>query len=97
MAYALVASLPPVYGLYISFFPSVFYAFLGTCPHLAIGSYALVSLLTGVAVNTAVDDFRSSVNITSTNSTDLKNEIDKFSVSVAVSLALLVGLIQVGY
>uniref|UniRef100_A0A0R3RQQ9 STAS domain-containing protein n=1 Tax=Elaeophora elaphi TaxID=1147741 RepID=A0A0R3RQQ9_9BILA len=37
MAYANLASLPPVYGMYTSFFTSTFYAFFGTSRHISIG------------------------------------------------------------
>jgi hypothetical protein len=37
MAYALIATLSPQNGLYISFFPLLIYAVLGTSKHLAIG------------------------------------------------------------
>lgn len=39
MAYSLLATLNPVNGLYISFFPLIIYSFLGTCRHLAIGKW----------------------------------------------------------
>lgn len=45
MAYAMIAGLPPVYGLYASVFPLLIYAFLGTSRHLAIGPVAMDSLL----------------------------------------------------
>eukprot|EP00762_Andalucia_godoyi_P004662 ANDGO_03523.mRNA.1 Sulfate transporter 4.1 len=50
MAYALLAGLPPVQGLYASFLPLFAYAFLGTSPHLAVGPVAIVSLLTAASV-----------------------------------------------
>ncbi|MCB0718722.1 MAG: solute carrier family 26 protein [Bacteroidetes bacterium] len=50
MAYALVAGLPPIYGLYTSLVPLVVYAFLGTSRQLAVGPTALASLLTASAV-----------------------------------------------
>jgi hypothetical protein len=39
MGYALLANLEPVNGLYISFFPLIIYAFLGTSRQLAIGKF----------------------------------------------------------
>jgi SulP family sulfate permease len=45
MAYAMLAGLPPVYGLYAAFFPQMVYAFMGTSRHLAVGPVALDSLL----------------------------------------------------
>ncbi|MEO1654930.1 MAG: SulP family inorganic anion transporter, partial [Bacteroidota bacterium] len=45
MAYALLAGLPPIYGLYASIFPLFLYAFSGTSPQLSVGPTALVSLL----------------------------------------------------
>eukprot|EP01091_Cochliopodium_minus_P017863 TRINITY_DN7104_c0_g1_i1.p1 TRINITY_DN7104_c0_g1~~TRINITY_DN7104_c0_g1_i1.p1 ORF type:complete len:867 (+),score=155.41 TRINITY_DN7104_c0_g1_i1:64-2601(+) len=46
MAYALVAGLPPVYGLYTAIFPVIIYAFTGTCRQLGVGPAAVISLLT---------------------------------------------------
>lgn len=45
MAYAMLAGLPPVIGLYASFFPILVYTFMGTSPKLAVGPVALDSLL----------------------------------------------------
>ncbi|MCH8524829.1 MAG: sodium-independent anion transporter, partial [Balneolales bacterium] len=51
MAYAVLAGLPPVYGLYASLLPIILYALLGTSRQLAVGPVAMVSLLvlTGVS------------------------------------------------
>ncbi len=46
MAYAALAGMPPVTGLYASTVPLVAYAFLGTSGQLAFGPVAIVSLLT---------------------------------------------------
>ncbi len=45
MAYAILAGLPPVYGLYASLIPLIIYAFLGTSRQLAVGPVAMDSLL----------------------------------------------------
>ncbi|MDW7691423.1 solute carrier family 26 protein [Flammeovirgaceae bacterium SG7u.111] len=45
MAYAMIAGLPPVYGLYASLIPQIIYAFLGTSRQLAVGPVAMDSLL----------------------------------------------------
>jgi SulP family sulfate permease len=45
MAYALLAGMPPVYGLYASIVPVLLYAILGTSRQLAVGPVAMVSLL----------------------------------------------------
>jgi sulfate permease, SulP family len=46
MAYAMLAGLPPVVGLYASTVPLLAYALLGSSRQLAVGPVAIVSLLT---------------------------------------------------
>jgi SulP family sulfate permease len=52
MGYALVAGLPPEYGLYACIFPPVIYALLGTSNKISMGPVALDSILiiTGLSV-----------------------------------------------
>ena len=50
MAYALIAELPPEYGLYAALVPLIIYAMMGTSPHLSVGPVALVALLVASAV-----------------------------------------------
>ena len=45
MAYAMLAGLPPIFGLYAAFVPQVIYAFTGTSRQLAVGPVAMDSLL----------------------------------------------------
>ncbi len=52
MAYAMLAGLPPVVGLYASTIPLIFYALFGSSRQLAVGPVALVSLLTLTGVST---------------------------------------------
>lgn len=50
MAYAMIAGLPPIYGLYASTLPLIIYAVLGTSRQLAVGPVAMVSLLTAAGI-----------------------------------------------
>lgn len=50
MAYALIAGLPPVYGLYAALVPQVVYAIFGTSRQLAVGPVAMDSLLVAAGV-----------------------------------------------
>ncbi|EAQ29850.1 sulfate permease [Erythrobacter sp. NAP1] len=49
LAYALLAGLPPVVGLYASILPLMLYAIFGTSRTLAVGPVAVISLMTASA------------------------------------------------
>lgn len=51
MAYALLAGVPPVIGLYAVTLPLIVYALLGTSRQLAVGPVAMMSLLTMAGVS----------------------------------------------
>jgi len=51
MAYALLAGMPPVTGLYAVTIPLIVYALLGTSRQLAVGPVAMMSLLTVAGVS----------------------------------------------
>lgn len=51
MAYALLAGLPPIHGLYAATVPAIIYALLGTSRHLSVGPPALMALLTFTGVS----------------------------------------------
>ena len=52
MAYAMIAGLPPVHGLYAALFPVLAYVFLGTSRKIAVGPVAMDSLLVAVGMGT---------------------------------------------
>lgn len=55
MAYAMIAGLPPIYGLYASTLPLIIYALMGTSRQLAVGPVAMVSLLTASGISTLTE------------------------------------------
>lgn len=96
MGYALLASMAPVAGLYISFFPILIYGIFGTSRHLAIGSIAIVSLLTGSVVDSMVASHGPVVTAL-VNGTQVQDTaaLNAFKFTVVSALSLLVGIIQV--
>src|SRR5689334_8972502 len=50
MAYALVAGLPPVAGLYASIAPAILYALFGSSAAQSVGPAAITSLMTGAVL-----------------------------------------------
>ncbi|XP_074139309.1 solute carrier family 26 member 6 isoform X5 [Sminthopsis crassicaudata] len=93
LAYALLAGLPPVFGLYTSFYPIFIYFLFGTSRHISVGTFAVVSVMVGsvtetLAPNSAfLDPENSTINVTAR---------DDARVQVASALSLLVGVFQVG-
>ncbi|OWF37284.1 sulfate anion transporter 1-like isoform X2 [Mizuhopecten yessoensis] len=61
MAYALLGSLPPIVGLYTSFFGPLIYFFLGTSRHASMGTIAIVSLMIASVLDTRLGDGTSTV------------------------------------
>jgi len=52
IAYALIAGLPPIYGLYCALVPQVMYAVFGSSRQVAIGPVAMDSLIVATGVST---------------------------------------------
>jgi len=50
MAYAMIAGMPPIYGLYAALVPQFVYALMGTSRQLAVGPVAMDSLLVAAGV-----------------------------------------------
>ncbi|XP_009570914.1 PREDICTED: prestin isoform X1 [Fulmarus glacialis] len=94
LAYALLAAVPPVYGLYSSFYPVFLYTFFGTSKHISIGTFAVISMMVGGVAVRQVPDEMISVGYNSTNVTEYYHARDTKRVQVAVTLAFLSGIIQ---
>ncbi|TCI90142.1 SulP family inorganic anion transporter [Tenacibaculum sp. M341] len=52
IAYALIAGLPPIYGLYSALIPQIVYAIFGSSRQVAIGPVAMDSLIVAAGVST---------------------------------------------
>ncbi|PAV81446.1 hypothetical protein WR25_22268 [Diploscapter pachys] len=91
MSYSVLASLPPVYGLYASFFPSLIYFFFGSSKHCSCGIFSLLCIMIAKARTNILPDFDNG-----TTATEYKDIHDLTPISVATSLCLLTGLIQLG-
>uniref|UniRef100_A0A286XXB2 Solute carrier family 26 member 10 n=1 Tax=Cavia porcellus TaxID=10141 RepID=A0A286XXB2_CAVPO len=82
MAFALLTSVPPVFGLYTSFFPVLLYSLLGTGRHLSTGTFAVLSLMTGSAVERLVPE-----PLTGNLSRIEREQLDAQRVGVAAAMA----------
>ncbi|XP_062827159.1 solute carrier family 26 member 10 isoform X3 [Anolis carolinensis] len=91
MAFALLTSVAPVYGLYTSFFPALLYMLFGTGRHVSTGTFAVVSLMTGSVVERLVP-----VSLPSNGT--VPNEVALLEgqrIGVAAAMAFLVGLLMI--
>ncbi|KAM3621339.1 uncharacterized protein V6R79_009799 [Siganus canaliculatus] len=96
MAYALLASLPPVFGLYTSLYPALIYIFFGTSRHISIGTFTVLSVMVGSVTERLAPD----IDFLITNGTNATAEVDiaardAYRVQVAAATTVLGGVIQV--
>uniref|UniRef100_A0A8C6PKZ2 Solute carrier family 26 member 6, like 1 n=1 Tax=Nothobranchius furzeri TaxID=105023 RepID=A0A8C6PKZ2_NOTFU len=96
MAYALLASVPPVFGLYTSLFPALVYFFFGTSRHISIGTFTILSIMVGSVTERLAPD----EDFLKRNGTNFTAEVDisardSYRVQVAAAATVLGGVIQV--
>ncbi|KAG8187975.1 hypothetical protein JTE90_025743 [Oedothorax gibbosus] len=104
MAYAQLAAVPPVYGLYTSFYPVLVYFFLGTSRHISIGTFAISSLLAGTAVQFIYQqeflNYEHAISIANTTTTAIPGDptiappIVHEKIRIAMILTFMVGILQ---
>ena len=80
MAYAILAKMPPVVGIYISIIQPLLYAIMGTCPTASFGTFALLSMLVGDSIDEICV------------LPEACSETDR--ISIGASLSLIMGLTQ---
>ncbi|KAK5863277.1 hypothetical protein PBY51_000318 [Eleginops maclovinus] len=105
MAYALLASVPPVFGLYSSFYPVLIYFIFGTSKHISIGTYAVMSVMIGGVIERLApdSDFMDWNNVTNSSMVNIAlRDAERVRVAAAVTFMsgifqILLGLVQFGF
>ncbi|XP_054869244.1 solute carrier family 26 member 6 [Amphiprion ocellaris] len=105
MAYALLAAVPPVFGLYSSFYPVLIYFIFGTSKHISVGTYAVMSVMIGGVTERLApeSDFTTWDNVTNSSIVDIAaRDAERIRVAVAVTFLsglfqILLGLVQFGF
>lgn len=105
MAYAFLADIPPIYGLYTCLFPPIIYLLMGTSRHMSVGAFSLVSILAGQAIsdymnlhkNTGQGGVLTVMNETThpANSSVPGNNNSDDIILYATTLSFLVGIVQI--
>ncbi|XP_036923031.1 solute carrier family 26 member 9 [Sturnira hondurensis] len=97
MAFALLANLPAVNGLYSSFFPLLTYFFLGGIHQMVPGTFAVISILVGnICLQLAPESkFRVFNNTTNESYVDTA-AMEAERLHVSATLACLTAIIQMG-
>uniref|UniRef100_A0A4W3JHA8 STAS domain-containing protein n=1 Tax=Callorhinchus milii TaxID=7868 RepID=A0A4W3JHA8_CALMI len=98
MAYALLAGVPPAFGLYTAFYPVLIYFTFGTSRHVSIGTFAVLSVMIGTVTERLAPD--GDFVISSDNSTNATLVIDiaardLMRVKVATLLTFFSGVYQI--
>ena len=106
LSFALLAGLPPIYGLYTSFFPTIFYVLFSTSRHVSVGATSLTSIMVNalvikiqemVSAKHIVTYEHDSLNVTgSVGIVDgATGDVYPETIQIVIGVTLLIGLMQV--
>ena len=95
MAYASLAELPPVIGLYMGFLSPLFYCVFGTSRHISVATFAPVSMMSGFAIDNiamATDRISFASNDNSTNTQNSDETVLSVKLQLASILSFFAGV-----
>ena len=102
MGYALLASLPPICGLYTSLWPALIYLMFGTMPYMVMGTSALSSLVIGDRIQLETQEIREQLDaVMRLNNSDndtlntikmLHVELESQQIAIATTITLISGI-----
>uniref|UniRef100_A0A7N6FEV4 STAS domain-containing protein n=1 Tax=Anabas testudineus TaxID=64144 RepID=A0A7N6FEV4_ANATE len=96
LAYAPLAGLSPVYGLYASFYPVLIYVIFGTSRHLSVGTFAVTSIMVGNVVQRLAPDSNFLIPANGTNGTVVNTSVrDHNRLEIVMALTILMGIYQI--
>ena len=84
LAYAILANVPPIVGIYTAFFPVLMYIMLGTSKHVSMGTFAVVSILTSKPI----------IELCEENQAVTEENTEVCAVKVMSTIAFLSGVIM---
>lgn len=96
MGFSALAGLPPVYGLYSSFYCVIIYFLFGQSPHMSFGTMAIISIMLSDATSTD-DQLESTAQGNQSHSPNIQNlstTVMDEEVSARISRTLLVTLLS---
>ncbi|GAA27278.2 sulfate transporter [Clonorchis sinensis] len=102
----MLAGLPPVYGLYVSFVAPILYALFGRCPQASLGTFAVVSLLMAEPIERLCAETTESFGGNTTNTEfpipvcyvpddTSTGEYFDYRPVIAITLSFLIGIVQI--
>ncbi|XP_015261488.1 PREDICTED: chloride anion exchanger [Gekko japonicus] len=98
LPFALLANVPPGYGLYAAFFPVIVYFFFGTSRHISVGPFPVLSLMVGATVLKMVPDDTGNGTLTNSSSTIQQRVMVAASVTMLAGIfQLLLGVLRIGF
>ncbi|KAL3991044.1 sulfate permease family protein [Acanthocheilonema viteae] len=92
MAYAALANVNAVIGLYTSVFPTLIYAIFGTSKHINLGMFAVAALMTGNALERRMEDILGKNN-TELYSSQIVDDAD-LAIRLMATLTFTVGFVM---